>query len=69
MCLVPRLPGLRRLRLLAALSQEDLARRAQISPTTLSDLETGKTEARPSTIRKLADALKVQPRELIEPNV
>jgi DNA-binding XRE family transcriptional regulator len=63
-----RLPGLRRLRFLAALSQEDLAKRAQISPTTLSDLETGKTEARPSTVRKLAQALGVEPRELIEPS-
>jgi transcriptional regulator with XRE-family HTH domain len=55
------------LRVLAALSQEDLAKRAKMSQTTLSDLETGKTEARPSTVRKLADALNVEPRELIEP--
>lgn len=41
--------------------------RARMSQTTLSDLETGKTEARPSTVRKLAQALNVQPRDLIEP--
>jgi transcriptional regulator with XRE-family HTH domain len=63
------LPNLRRLRLLAALSQKDLAARAGMSQTTLSDLETGKTEARPSTLRKLADALKCEPRQLIEPDV
>ena len=63
---VPQLPGLRRLRLLAALSQKELAARAQMSQTTLSDLETGKTSARPSTVRKLATALGCTPAELIE---
>ncbi len=62
---VPHLPNLRRLRQLAALSQKELAERAQLSQTALSDLETGKTEARPSTVRKLATALKCEPKELI----
>lgn len=65
--LVPYLPGLRRLRQLAMLSQRDLAQRAGMSQTTLSDLETGKTEARPSTVRKLVKALRCEPRALIEP--
>lgn len=62
---VPRLPNLRRLRLLAALSQKELAERARVSQTALSDLETGKTEARPSTVRKIANALGCTPADLI----
>src|ERR1700694_4847260 len=57
---VPYLPALRRLRLLRALTQSELAQHARISPTTLSDLETGKTQARPSTMRKLAQALECE---------
>jgi transcriptional regulator with XRE-family HTH domain len=33
---------------------------------TISRLETGKQRAQPKTIRKLANALGVEPRELIE---
>jgi transcriptional regulator with XRE-family HTH domain len=62
---VPYLPALRRLRLRAALSQKELAERVGMSQTTLSDLETGKTQARPSTMRRLAQALKVEPAELM----
>lgn len=61
---VPYLHSLRRLRLEAALSQKLLAERASVSQTTVSDLETRKQQARPSTMRKLADALGVEPREL-----
>lgn len=50
---------------LAALTQRELADRAKISQTALSDLETGKTQARPSTVRKLAAALNCEPRDLI----
>lgn len=60
------LPGLRRLRLFAALSQRELARRAGVSPATIGRIEDGE-QAHPSTVRKLADALGCQPRELIEP--
>jgi transcriptional regulator with XRE-family HTH domain len=65
--LAPRLPALRQLRLRLALSQRDLALRARISQTALSDLETGKTQARPSTMRKLATALGCEPAALMEP--
>lgn len=65
MGLVPALPNLRRLRQQAALSQRELAERAQVRVATVTDLEAGRTEARPSTIRKLADALKCEPRELM----
>lgn len=53
---------------MAALSQRDLAVRARMSQTTLSDLETGKTQARPSTMRKLATALKCEPVDLMQPD-
>jgi transcriptional regulator with XRE-family HTH domain len=63
---VPYLPALRRLRLQVALSQKELAERTGMSQTTLSDLETGKTKARPSTMRRLADALGCTPRDLMD---
>jgi transcriptional regulator with XRE-family HTH domain len=33
---------------------------------TISRLETGKQEAQPKTIRKLADALRIEPKELMK---
>jgi transcriptional regulator with XRE-family HTH domain len=57
---------LRRLRRELALSQQDLMRRSGVAQATLSDLELGKREARASTIRKLAAALGVEPRELMK---
>jgi transcriptional regulator with XRE-family HTH domain len=55
---------LRELRDHASLSQEDLAQRARVSRATVADLEAGKRPARPSTRRKLAEALGVEPHEL-----
>ncbi len=55
---------LRDLRERAALSQEDLAKRAGVSRATIADLEASKRPARPSTRRKLAEALRVAPHEL-----
>ena len=57
---------LRRLRKELALSQQDLESISGVAQHTISDLEAGKRGARPSTIRKLADALGVQPREFIK---
>lgn len=48
------------------MTQQELAAKAGISQTALSDLETLKTQARPSTMRKLAAALNCQPRDLME---
>lgn len=62
---VPRLTELRAIRLRAALSQRDLAALAGMSPTTISDLENDLTEPRPSTIRRLAKALNVEPHQLM----
>lgn len=60
------LPGLRRLRTLAALSQGELATKAGVQRQTINRLENG-GEAEMPTVRKLAAALDVQPRQLIEP--
>jgi transcriptional regulator with XRE-family HTH domain len=57
---------LRRLRRERALSQRDLTRMTGIAFDTISRLETGKQQAQPRTIRKLADALGVEPRELMK---
>ena len=57
---------LRRLRRERALSQQDLVGITGVAQATLSDLERGKRGARASTLRKLADALGVEPKELME---
>ena len=57
-------PRLRELRERAALSQEDLAKKSGVSRATIADLEADKRPARPSTRRKLAEALRVAPHEL-----
>ena len=57
---------LRRLRRELALSQQDLMRMTGVAQATLSDLELGKRGARASTVRKLAEALGVEPRELMK---
>jgi DNA-binding XRE family transcriptional regulator len=62
-----RLPGLWRQRQLAALTQAQLAEKAGVQRTTIVNLEKG-SEAFPTTVRKLADALGCAPRDLIEPS-
>jgi DNA-binding Xre family transcriptional regulator len=57
---------LRKLRRERALSQQDIERQTRVSQATLSDLEQGKRGARASTLRKLAEALGVEPRELMK---
>ena len=56
---------LKRLREDRVLSQRELARMANLAYGTVWRLENGFPEARTSTIRKLAVALEVEPRELI----
>ena len=48
------------------LSQRELARMAGLAQGTVWRLESGFTEVHPSTIRKLAEALEVEPRELVK---
>ncbi len=57
---------LRRLRREQALSLRDLAYRSGIAYDTINRLELGKQEAQPRTIRKLAEALGVDPKELMK---
>ena len=65
---MPRISGdrLRKVRNKRLLSQRELAERAGLSPTTILKLESGRVdEPHPRTIRKLADALEVDPAELV----
>jgi transcriptional regulator with XRE-family HTH domain len=62
---VPVLSRLRELRIQAALSQADLAKRARVARTTIIRLEQGDANVNPSTLRKLARALKVRPVDLM----
>ncbi len=48
------------------LSQRELARMANLASGTVWRIENGYPEARTSTIRKLANVLGVEPRELIK---
>jgi transcriptional regulator with XRE-family HTH domain len=57
---------LRTLRKEKALSQRDLANVSGVGPVTISELERGVRDAQPRTIRKLAEALGVEPRELMK---
>lgn len=55
----------RRVREQALLTQEELASRAGVGLTTLNRIENNRSEPHFRTIRKLAKALDVDPRELI----
>ena len=59
------LPRLRDLRRRAVMSQEDLAEKSGVARDTISKLETGQRGAYPSTIRKLAAGLDVEPHMLV----
>jgi transcriptional regulator with XRE-family HTH domain len=61
-----KLLALRAVRERQAMTQTELARRARVSQPTLSHLELGKRDAQPSTHRKLARALKVEPSVLVD---
>lgn len=56
---------LRSVRLRKALTQRQLAERAGINRTTVIRLEGGAEEPFPTTVRKLADALGVEPEDLM----
>jgi transcriptional regulator with XRE-family HTH domain len=47
------------------MSQEDLAEKSGVARDTISKLETGQRGAYPSTIRKLAAGLDVEPQMLV----
>ena len=56
---------LKELRQRRVLTLRELEEESGVSYNTIWRLENGHTEARPSTIRKLAAALRVEPEELI----
>lgn len=67
--IMPRISGekLREVRDRRLLSQRELAERAGLSPTTILKLEAGRVEEpHPRTVRKLTEALGVDPAELVE---
>jgi transcriptional regulator with XRE-family HTH domain len=49
------------------LSLRSLAERVGMTPSLLSDIETGKSEGRPSALRKLAGVLRVDMDDLMRP--
>lgn len=57
-------PRLRAIRESKPLTQEELAKKAGVSRLTISKIEGGNA-AFPSTIRKLAEALSVEPNQLV----
>lgn len=61
------LPRLRIFRERKALSQRELADLAGMTHTQISRIETGLSKPYPTTVRKLAHALGVEPFELMEP--
>ena len=58
--------NVKELRTLNSLSQEELAGKAGITATGLSRIERNEAEPRPSTLRRLAAALAVEPRRLVK---
>jgi transcriptional regulator with XRE-family HTH domain len=57
---------LRRLRKRALMSQRELARRSGVGVTTIVRIERNQVEPHGRTIRKLAEALNVEPHVLVE---
>lgn len=55
-----------RLRKLRGFSQRALAKESGVSPATIYELENGRREPNPSTLRKLASALEVEVADLLE---
>lgn len=55
---------LRELREDLALSMRELSNKSGVGHNTIYRIENGRTDAQPKTIRKLAEALGVSPREL-----
>lgn len=63
--LAVKLAGLKRARELAALTQQQLAEKAHVTRGHLSLIERQRSPVYPSTLRKLADALAVEPSVLV----
>jgi transcriptional regulator with XRE-family HTH domain len=59
--------AVRNLRTRRYLSQAELAVKAEVSRTTIARIEAGEIVPYPRTVRKLAEALEVEPMELATP--
>jgi transcriptional regulator with XRE-family HTH domain len=59
------IPGLREARQRRLLTQVELANLVGMTTATISRIETGATKARISTVRKIAEALEMDPTELL----
>lgn len=59
------LPNLRAIRVRRLMTQAELAVRAGLTTASISRIETGTAKARISTVRRLADALDVNPDDLL----
>jgi transcriptional regulator with XRE-family HTH domain len=55
----------REIRTRRLLTQEELAEKAEVSPSTVANIETDNREPHFRTIRKLAKALNIDPTELL----
>jgi transcriptional regulator with XRE-family HTH domain len=69
-CIIPAMAKLTRLkdvRQRKALTQQQLAEKAGVNRVTIARIEGGKDEPFPTTLRKVAEALGVEPEELLEP--
>jgi transcriptional regulator with XRE-family HTH domain len=60
------LEAVRRIRTMRGMNQVDLAKASGVAQNTISEIELGKREARPGTLKKLADALDVEIADLFE---
>ena len=56
----------KRIRTMRGMNQVDLAKASGVAQNTISEIELGKREARPATLKKLADALGVEIVDLFE---
>ena len=60
------MPTLRELRIRRLLSLRELAKRASVAQRTIVEAEAGRQVPRPATMRKIAEALDVDPMEIDE---
>jgi transcriptional regulator with XRE-family HTH domain len=57
--------NLKKLRVLNALTQAELAQKAGLTPAAVARIERNEAEPRMTTLRKLAEALGVEPHQLV----
>jgi DNA-binding XRE family transcriptional regulator len=60
------LPRLKDMRKRAALTQVELANLAGVSPSTIRALESSERAAHPRTVRRIAEAIEIEPQDLME---